>query len=328
MRLPSMLQLCTALFLLGLSALATMPAGAQSITCAASMTNVVFGTVNPLASMTTANATLNYTCTNSANATWSAKVCFSIGDGTQGAGQTNPRQMQDGVGDILTFQLYQNASFATVWGSTFFGVFASPLQVDMTIAKRGTNSGSATMYGRVTTGQTAAVPGAYQDDFGGGHTAITVNDARGSTAPVTCDATIIGGFGFNVNATVSKQCAVSASTLDFGSVGLLTGTTLGTSTIGVQCSSGSAYNIGLDAGANGGGNINARKMARGTNAIGYQLYRNAARTTVWGNTVGTNTVAATGNGSVQNVAVYGSVPAQTTPAAGVYTDTIVVTVTY
>ena len=322
-----MLQRCAARVLLGLGVLTTTPAGAQSITCTASMTDVVFGAVNPLASLTTANATLNYTCNNSANATWSAKVCFSIGDGTQGAGQTNPRHMQDGVGDILTFQLYQNASFATVWGSTFFGVFSTPVQVNLTIGRRGTSSGSATMYGRVTSGQTTAVPGAYQDDFGGGHTAITVNDASGSSAPGTCDTTIVGGFGFNVNATVAKQCAVSATALDFGSVGLLTGTTLGTSTIGVQCSSGSAYNVGLNQGINGA-TITTRKMALGANLIGYQLYSNSGRTTVWGNTVGTNTVAGTGNGSVQNLSVYGSVPAQATPTAGTYNDTITVTVTY
>ena len=58
------------------------------------------------------------------------------------------------------------------------------------------------------------------------------------------------------------------------------------------------------------------------------LYSNSGRTVVWGNTVGTNTIAGTGNGSVHNLTVYGSVPAQTTPAAGTYTDTITVTVTY
>jgi spore coat protein U-like protein len=49
---------------------------------------------------------------------------------------------------------------------------------------------------------------------------------------------------------------------------------------------------------------------------------------VWGTTIGTNTVSATGNGASQSYTVYGQVPAQTTPAAAVYTDTITVTVTY
>ena len=49
---------------------------------------------------------------------------------------------------------------------------------------------------------------------------------------------------------------------------------------------------------------------------------------MWGNTVSTDTVAGTGNGSGQSYTVYGRIPAQTTPAPGNYADTITVTVTY
>ena len=327
MRFVAMLHRCAVFVSIGCGLLLAAPHSAHAITCSASMTNVVFGSVNPLASQTDANATLNYTCTNTVGSTRSARVCFSIGDGTQGAGQTNPRQMQDGAADILTFQLYQNASYSTVWGSSFFGVFATPLQVSLTIAGNRSTSGTATMYGRVTNGQTTAIPGAYQDDFSGGHTALTINEAAGSTPPGTCSSAIVDTFGFNVNATVARQCNVSATTLDFGTVGLLSANTPGTSTIGVQCSSGSAYNVGLNQGLNGP-SINARKMAFGANLIGYQLYSNPGRTTVWGDAVGTNTVAGSGNGSVQNLTVYGTVPAQTTPTAGTYNDTITVTITY
>ena len=69
-------------------------------------------------------------------------------------------------------------------------------------------------------------------------------------------------------------------------------------------------------------------MVQGTNSIAYQLYQNSGRTTVWGNTVGTNTVASTGTGNSQPLTVYGNVPAQATPPAATYNDTITVTVTY
>jgi len=49
---------------------------------------------------------------------------------------------------------------------------------------------------------------------------------------------------------------------------------------------------------------------------------------VWGNTIGTNTVASTGTGAAQSFTVYGRIPSQTTPAPATYTDTITVTVTY
>jgi spore coat protein U-like protein len=69
-------------------------------------------------------------------------------------------------------------------------------------------------------------------------------------------------------------------------------------------------------------------MTSGGATVNYTLYSDSGRTTIWGNTVGTNTVAATGNGTGQNYTVYGRVSSQTTPAPGTYTDTITVTVTY
>jgi spore coat protein U-like protein len=62
--------------------------------------------------------------------------------------------------------------------------------------------------------------------------------------------------------------------------------------------------------------------------INYSLYTDNGRTTVWGNTVGTDTVSATGSGASQSYTVFGRVPAQTTPAPATYTHTITVTVTY
>jgi spore coat protein U domain-containing protein, fimbrial subunit CupE1/2/3/6 len=71
-----------------------------------------------------------------------------------------------------------------------------------------------------------------------------------------------------------------------------------------------------------------RKMTSGGANVTYSLYTDTGRTTVWGNTVGTDTVAATGNGASQSYTVFGRVPSQSTPAPGTYTDTITVTVTY
>ena len=55
-----------------------------------------------------------------------------------------------------------------------------------------------------------------------------------------------------------------------------------------------------------------------------------ACTTVWGNTTGAggNVVSKTADGTVQSTQVFGRVPPQLTPSAGVYTDTVTVTVTY
>ena len=60
--------------------------------------------------------------------------------------------------------------------------------------------------------------------------------------------------------------------------------------------------------------VTARKLKGGPSneLINYAIYSNSGRTTNWGNTVGTDTVAGTGNGSAQTLQVYGRVPAQTT----------------
>ncbi|HVT33241.1 MAG TPA: spore coat U domain-containing protein [Rhodanobacteraceae bacterium] len=299
-------------------------AEAQSITCSATMTNVSFGSVNPLSSQTDANATLSYTCQNSANQTRYATVCFSIGDGVQGGGAANPRRMQNGAGDPLMFQLWQNAAHTTVWGSTFFGV-NTPVEVDVRITRRGSVSGSATLYGRVVSGQSTATPGAYQDQFTGNHTALTINEGN-SSAPGSCSTSILSQFPFTASANVTSQCTVSATTLDFGSVGLLLANTDGTSTVGVQCANGVAYQIGLDNGQHASGNT--RRMQGPGGLVSYELYRNSARTQRWGSTLNSDTVVGGGTGGTQNLTVYGRVPAQTTPSAGTYNDTITVTVTY
>jgi spore coat protein U-like protein len=136
---------------------------------------------------------------------------------------------------------------------------------------------------------------------------------------------------FTVQITIVATCIInSASTLNFGgSQGVLTANVDQTSTIQVQCTNTTPYNIGLNAGTGSGATVAVRKMTSGAAAtINYSLYTDAGRTTVWGNTIGTDTVASTGNGAAQSFTVYGRVPPQTTPAPAAYSDTITVTVTY
>jgi spore coat protein U-like protein len=139
-------------------------------------------------------------------------------------------------------------------------------------------------------------------------------------------ATTTGSF--TVQVAISSACAVtSATSMDFGSQGVLAANVDQTSTINVTCTNTTPYNIGLDKGLNGG-SVTTRQMKAGSALINYSLFSDAGRTTNWGNTVGTDTVAAAGNGSAQAFTAYGRIPAQATPAAGTYTDTVTVTITY
>ncbi len=134
---------------------------------------------------------------------------------------------------------------------------------------------------------------------------------------------------FSVQMTITSACIInSASTMNFGSAGVLSSAVTQTSAIQVQCTNTTPYNIGLNAGTASGATVTTRAMTNGAATISYSLFSNVAMTTNWGNTVGTDTVSATGNGASQSYTVYGRVPAQSTPAAGAYSDTITVTVTY
>jgi spore coat protein U-like protein len=135
---------------------------------------------------------------------------------------------------------------------------------------------------------------------------------------------------FQVQLTIAAQCIInSASTLNFGgSQGLLLTNVDQTSTLQVQCTDSTPYNIGLNAGTGSGATVAVRKLTGGGGTINYSLYTDGAHSTVWGNTVSTDTVAGTGNGSNQSFTIFGRVPAQATPAPGLYADTITVTVNY
>jgi len=143
------------------------------------------------------------------------------------------------------------------------------------------------------------------------------------------EATTVTGT-FNVTVTIAATCVLnSATNLNFGTQGVLAAPINNESTITVTCTNTTPYNIGLDKGLNGG-SVTTRQMKGVARAalVNYSLFRDAPMTLNWGQTIGTDTLAGTGNGSAQPYQVYGQIPAQTTPAPDTYNDTITVTVTY
>jgi spore coat protein U-like protein len=153
--------------------------------------------------------------------------------------------------------------------------------------------------------------------------AIALAATNGSSQAATATTS------FQVQLTIEAQCLInSASTLSFGTQGVLSANVDQTSSIQIQCTNTTPYTIGLDAGTGTGATVTTRKLTGGGATIHYSLYSDAARTAVWGTTIGSNTVASTGTGAAQSFTVYGRIPAQTTPAPATYTDTITVTVTY
>ena len=164
--------------------------------------------------------------------------------------------------------------------------------------------------------------------------ALAVALTLAAAAPMTHAATYNNGTAtatFNVTLALQANCTISANPLNFGSNGVLSTALSQQTTVAVTCTNTTPYNIGLDAGTVTGSSVATRLMAgtaagNTTTTVSFQLYQDAAHTTVWGNTQGTNTVTGTGTGSAQSIAVYGQVPAQATPQPDTYQTTITATV--
>jgi len=134
---------------------------------------------------------------------------------------------------------------------------------------------------------------------------------------------------FNAQIIIQSSCQIQSPTkLDFGSQVDLAADVDQTSTFDVQCSNGTAYSVGLNAGTTSGGTTTTRRMSSGPTTIDYKMFRDSARTSNWGNAIGTDTLSGTGNGSAQTITIYGRVPAQATPLPGTYTDTVTITVSF
>lgn len=310
-------------------------AQAAAVTCNVTTNPTInFGVVNGLGTGGTTQAPVGYTCSNpSLLAVAYATLCIHIGNGAGGVQGTN-RLMTAGAGQNLQFQLYQDAGNSAIWGSQFTGVNTTPFQsnlvvpLGLTFLLPGIATGSTPVFGVVPSGQLGLTSGSYASSFAGINAQITV--ASNFTAfPASCGSANASNFSFTVSATVNKSCTITAtSNLDFGTpVGLLTSNVDRTTTVSTQCTATTPFQLGMDDGQHASGL--ARRMLGGSgDLITYEIYQDSGRTVRWGNTVNSDTVSGIGNGAVQTTTVYGRVASQATPAAGAYTDTITVNVTY
>lgn len=139
------------------------------------------------------------------------------------------------------------------------------------------------------------------------------------------------GTNLGVQATVLGYCTIAAGQLfDYGNYDPSAALPLDVSNqVAIQCTQGTNYWLGLGNGANFA--APNRRMAGGTGEfLNYQFYTDAPGGTVWDNLNGpaanANTVAA--GLSPYNITIFGRVPAGQVVSAGVYTDTVVMTVNF
>ena len=311
-----------AAILLALAAVAVGPARVSALTCSFTIDDMSFGSaVDTLSGgAVDTSTTISYNCSDG-DPSARVLICVHLGEeSVPAAGEA--RRMMGGTSYLL-YQLYQNAERTIVWGEA--GSAYPPPPIVAVLDGNGAASGNRAIYGRLFGNQTTAEATTYTSSFSG----ESVDIRYRVTSDNDC-ATLAGESGgavsFTVDATVARNCLVSTEPVNFGAHGNLRSNIDAVGTVSVTCTPATDYAIRLD-GGQAAAEPTARKMSKGAATITYGLYRNSERDQPWGDLPGT-TVAGTGNGSAQPHPVYGRVPPQPTPAAGTYTDTVIVTVDY
>ena len=129
-----------------------------------------------------------------------------------------------------------------------------------------------------------------------------------------------------VSATILDTCIVVVSPLAFPNPNTSTATNdNGTSAVTISCTATkSNVNITLNAGLNFADSV--RQMKSGSNLLPYVIYKDSGRTSAVGNgdTLNDDDIVAL---TPSIISIYGQIPAASKPA-GVYSDTVTITVNY
>ena len=142
------------------------------------------------------------------------------------------------------------------------------------------------------------------------------------------------GDNLTVTASVSSGCTITGNTLAFGAYDTVSGAQVdNAASIAVACTTGTDSTVTLDQGSNaGGGSTDAapiRRMTDGSsNFLGYALFSDSLRTTVWGNTPLTGKGYLAASSAPTNLTVSGRIAANQDVPAGSYTDTVIATITF
>jgi spore coat protein U-like protein len=239
-------------------------------------------------------------------------------------------------GVSISYNLYQNAAYTSPFTYPGNTVFTAPYSNTTGLSVNGP------IYGMILSSPAGIPPGTYTDSYTTASQALVNPDGTAVTYSVAENCTGTTGTNwyntviFTVSVTVVASCDMSVSAMNFGSTpGPIAANVDSTATITALCTATTPYAIGLDSGQHATGS-QRRMQSAASNNVSYGLYTDVGRTQAWSSgasattcTNGAGTCAlGTGTGASQNITIYGRVPPQTLPAAGTYTDTVVVSLTY
>ncbi len=306
------------LFLLLLASLLLWPATARAQSCDLSVQPLSFGTIGTPTAQRDTTANVTVTCNGSAGST--VRVCLMLNGGAIPSTPNN-RYLVNGLVNWLPYEITTTPGGAN-WGDYFF----SPgQQVSVAIGGGGSGSATATMYGRIAAGENLPA-GTYASTV-----TVTARRPSGNSPCGNFTGTQLDTASFNASVVLGGACTIVAAPLDFGTVASLATAHTASGTITATCSNGMPYTIALNAGTTTGNTIAARRLSlngAGPGVVSYQLYLDTGHSMPWGDGTSGAVYNGTGSGTSQAIPVHGRVPAQATPAAGTYRDTITATITY
>jgi spore coat protein U-like protein len=128
----------------------------------------------------------------------------------------------------------------------------------------------------------------------------------------------------------AASCTVSTTAVSFGVYDVFSATaTDSTGTITFRCTGNASVTINLNKGTSA--TFTPRVLTSGSNTINYNLYTDAARGSIWGDTTGgTSNYSNANPANNQNivVTVYGRITSGQDVSAGSYSDTITATINF
>jgi spore coat protein U-like protein len=126
-------------------------------------------------------------------------------------------------------------------------------------------------------------------------------------------------------------CSVSTTSVDFGTYDVFDpAPNDSTGSVTLNCNGG-AKNVTVAINRGGASSFALRRMRQGTEQLFYNLFVDAARTTIWGDgSSGTQTydVGNPPNNKDETLTIYARVPAGQDVSSGSYSDSVTVTVNY
>ena len=135
-----------------------------------------------------------------------------------------------------------------------------------------------------------------------------------------------------MTASVAPVCSITATPVAFGTYdpvnANLAANLNATGAVAVNCTKGTVAAIDLGNGLSFSGGT--RRMSSGLDFLGYALYKDAARTQVWGSGVTGGSAAAyvALNKNTASLTVYGTIPQAQDVTVGSYSDTVIATINY